>query len=167
MDGPASEVCDGQPLIVARFRDLPKSEGSKLRTSTIDRMVAGGSLSLGARRAALEIERIYLSLTRTLHTRVSHYERIDCSRSVLEPAAIPPELREAYTELYLPWIDALRWMRPPPGQRPAPAYSIIINVVVFDERLDLIDRKFKRGCGFARRIVIDGLGLYADAAGWG
>jgi len=164
---PGVERRKNQALLVEPFRESTWSlDSSNLRTCTIDKMVPGGSISLGMGQAVREIRNIYYSLTRTLETCTSNYEKIDFSRSDLDPA-IPAQLREAYRDRYKPWVVDLRRVPPPPGQRPPPRYSVIINVVVFNARLDDIDRQFKRGCGFARRIVIDGLGRYAERAGWG
>ncbi len=127
-----------------------------LQQNALDMLIARKIITPDMERAAREIELVYsVDLRRSL-IKTSSMERVDCSTS----EGLPDKLKPAYRDNYLPWVRRVD------KELKAPARSIITDILVFDCTLDELDRKHSVRNGSSRRILVEGLKLYANMA-WG
>lgn len=142
-------------------RGTPQTR-AKIRTeTTLQRVVReerkrGSTNTPELQRAGLEIERCFSHTVRRLYAKSSSLERVDgCT-----PADTPDWIVSAYTERYVPWTRYLE------GNRKSRLVSLVIDIVVEDLPLHKIEWLYNLSRGKAKELLIEGLELYADLAGW-
>lgn len=124
------------------------------KESTISRGVRENWITPEMELAASEIESIWHADMFRSMIKTSSMERVDCSTTM----GLPDRLKTAYQGRYLPWCRLLN------KEMEAPAFSIIIDVVVWDCGLRELDSKHSSRRGFSKQLVKAGLKLYADLA---
>lgn len=146
-----------KPIERARRESAPPKR-PRLKRSAVAGLFERGLLEGAELRAAAEIERIYIGLTRGLFARAANYEGGGGRRVDLAEA-----LAIAHRDRYKPWADQLSASRKRGGP---PIFEIAIDCLVEGRSLHELDRLWRWRHGKAADYLCEALTLYARLAGW-
>ena len=134
----------------------------KLRRGTLERLKERRILQPQQGDAADEIERVYLSIVGSLMPAGMAWERRDMAHRDAG-LVVPPRLRYAYRQRYLPWAVSLARAK---GVGGPPVFDTVIDVVINGVTAATLDRARRVREGTSARWLLYGLNRYAQLAGW-
>lgn len=135
---------------------LPGGKSRAQIKSTVLLMFERGSLDADQLRAAVEIERVFHTITQRLHTRSQNFQRVGPAAA----AQAPEWIEQAYKRRYLPWTEKLN--RITRGADTDLAY--VIRILIDGCRLHEMDSIYKWPKGTASTFLQDALSQYVKLA---